>query len=399
MYGKHKRSKKPKTISKTYAEIYKNSLLNLVKKTNSEKNRTLSQLIDIKVEETQSPTDKTEIQNNYLTILSLSLYFVKDNDFIKDEYFNLIDEKIYKSFDEFLKNPTEEEHVKFLSSFENLSFGYNNIYLICKKLFSSNPVFRDNAVNLFFQIILTEYFKDLKGSFGFQITNDQKCLISKLTKFIRIKYNYKELSKNELFELFKEEKNDNSIEENKIKEKIESKNEKNHEIISNIELNQTNEIIGEEEKSTEEKINITNEINNEIINNNYDNNFLNYLKKIQNKYQKLKYPTPVLDYVLKNKLKLTTKYFRNKKDKDSFIDHLYDYLETLLFSFNTNTANFEDNKVGYICFYDKFKKEYFEGIYSNIDLKFLYEKVVSDENFPGDDIYYPNEIIAKNAFK
>ena len=70
-------------------------------------------------------------------------------------------------------------------------------------------MFRDNAVNLFFQIILTEYFKDLKGSFGFQITNDQKCLISKLTKFIRIKYNYKELSKNELFELFKEEKNDN----------------------------------------------------------------------------------------------------------------------------------------------------------------------------------------------
>ena len=141
MYGKHKRSKKPKTISKTYAEIYKNSLLNLVKKTNSEKNRTLSQLIDIKVEEIQSLIDKTEIQNNYLTILSLSLYFVKDNDFIKDEYFNLIDEKIYKSFDEFLKNPTEEEHVKFLSSFENLSFGYNNIYLICKKLFSSNPCF------------------------------------------------------------------------------------------------------------------------------------------------------------------------------------------------------------------------------------------------------------------
>ena len=32
MYGKHKRPKKPKTISKTYAEIYKNSLLNLVKK-------------------------------------------------------------------------------------------------------------------------------------------------------------------------------------------------------------------------------------------------------------------------------------------------------------------------------------------------------------------------------
>ena len=122
MYGKHKRPKKPKTISKTYAEIYKNSLLNLVKKTNSEKNRTLSQLIDIKVEEIKSLIDKTEIQNNYLTILSLSLYFVKDNDFIKDEYFNLIDEKIYKSFDEFLKNPTEEEHVKFLSSFENLSF-------------------------------------------------------------------------------------------------------------------------------------------------------------------------------------------------------------------------------------------------------------------------------------
>ena len=71
----------------------------------------------------------------------------------------------------------------------------------------------------------------------------------------------------------------------------------------------------------------------------------------------------------------------------------------MVFSINSNLINFQDNKVGYICFHDKFRNEDFEGIYSNIALKFLFEKVISDDNFPAYDIYDTDDIIAKNAFK
>ena len=45
------------------------------------------------------------------------------------------------------------------------------------------------------------------------------------------------------------------------------------------------------------------------------------------------------------------------------------------------------------------KKKFIEGIFSIIDQSFLFEKITSDYNFPPDDIYSPNEIIANNAFK
>jgi hypothetical protein len=72
----------------------------------------------------------------------------------------------------------------------------------------------------------------------------------------------------------------------------------------------------------------------------------------------------------------------------------------LIFSINLNIIDFNNNnKVGYICFIDRSQNKSVEGIYSNIDLNFLYEKVVSDKNFPVDDIYNPDENIAKNCFK
>ena len=120
---------------------------------------------------------------------------------------------------------------------------------------------------------------------------------------------------------------------------------------------------------------------------------------MKDKYKNSKYQALVLNYLAKNEKKLNLNFFRYAKNKNNFIDHLYDYLIDLVFSINSNLINFQDNKVGYICFHDKFRNEDFEGIYSNIDLNFLYEKVISGDNFPADDIYDTDDIIAKNAFK
>jgi hypothetical protein len=113
----------------------------------------------------------------------------------------------------------------------------------------------------------------------------------------------------------------------------------------------------------------------------------------------MEYKTPVLDYIIKSKTKLKASFFRITKDKNIFIDHLFDYLYWLLFRLNSHLINLQESKVGYFCFFDNLKKNYVEGIFSNIDMKFLYEKIISDDNFPPEDIYSTNEIIAKNAFK
>jgi len=400
MKPRHKKNKKQKKNLKNYAEKYKVSLLKFVQNNNSN-NTTLSELIEKKLNELFS-SDQTTENENYIVILSLSLYFIKDNNFIEDDYFNQIDDKIYKYFNDFIINPTEEQHKKFLESFENLNYGFNNIFLICRKLYGKETLFRDKALDLFFKIIITEHFNEVKENFSFPTTNDQKSLIIKLTKFIKIQYNYKEVTKEEVFDLFRETVNNNSIDEgeNKIQEKqssVESKKEGSEKDLENMQ-DTISETLGEKDNSLKGNI-IPNQINNKIITNNIGYNFFTYLDKIQQEYQKKNYLTPVLDYVLKNKIKLKTKYFRKKKDENSFIDHLYDYLETLLFSLNTSSINLGDNKVGYICYFDYINKKYFEGIYSNIDIRFLFEKVVSDKNFPPDDIYNPDEIIAHNAFK
>lgn len=348
----------------------------------------------------------TELENeenlekqNYYIILAFSLYFIKDNDFIQEneEFFNQINNKIYDIFNKFLNNPTEEQHKEFLKSFENLDNGFNNIYLACKKLVGTNPVFRDVPLDYFFKIIIKAHFHQLQSSFTFPITKEQKILITNLIKYIRIKYNFNEVTKNDVFNLFKQEtvnaKSDNgTILPNIIKEGDEEK-EKPENI-----MNKTSETIIEDNYSTK-KDNIIIKNNDILIGKYAQNKFLAYLVKMKDKYKNSKYETPVLNYLVEEESKLKPNFFRYTKSKNNFIDHLYDYLIDLIFSMNSNLINFQENKVGYICFHDKFKNEDFEGIYSNIDLKFLYEKVISDYNFPADDIYDPDDIIAKNAFK
>ena len=369
-----KSKSKSKKKVRNYSEIYRENLLNFVKRNVSEE-KNLYNLVSMKYEELHN-SDSSE-GKNYFVIMTFSLYFIKDDDFIQEEYFNMIDKSIYKIFNQFLKEPTDEQHQVFLNSFEELSYGFGNIYLICKKLLT-NPLFKDNAVDLFFRIILKKPFETLNANFPFPIEKDQKALITKLIRFIRIKYNYNHVTKNEVYNLFKEETHS---EETNIPSSInEIQNEKK--VADNL-----------------NNINISSD-NNEIVEPKLiQNKFFTYLTKKQNEYKERNIPTPILNYLIENKSKLKMNYFRKIKNKDSFIDHHYNYLEDLLFLINADSIDFQDNKVGYFCFLHKYRNKYFEGIYSHIDLNFLYEKVVSDENFPADNIFDPDETIAKNAFK
>ena len=397
MKSSRKKKSNKKKKQKNNSEIYKNNLLKFVGQDKSKGNKTLSELVELKLAELENQ-ENLEKQNYYI-ILAFSLYFIKDNDFIQEneEFFKQIDDRIYDIFNKFLKNPTEEQHKEFLKSFENLNNGFNNIYLACKKLVGTNPEFRDIPVDYFFKIIIKAHFHELESSFTIPIIKDQNTLITNLIKYIRIKYNFNEVTKNDIFYLFKQEtvnaKSDNgTILPNIIKEANEEK--KRPENFKN----KTSEIIIEDNDSSK-KDNIIIEDNNIMIGKFAQNKFLAYLKKMKEQYKNFKYEAPVLNYLVENESKLKPNFFRYTKSENNFIDHLYDYLIGLIFSMNSNLINFQEKKVGYICFHDKFKNKDFEGIYSNIDLKFLFEKVISDDNFPADDIYNTDDIIAKNAFK
>ena len=91
--------------------------------------------------------------------------------------------------------------------------------------------------------------------------------------------------------------------------------------------------------------------------------------------------------------------FRYTKNKNNFIDHLYDNLLLLVAELNCGLINFQDGKHDYICYLDKDKKKYIEGFYSVVDLDLLYEKIISNDNFGKDDFFSPDENIAWNAFK
>ena len=128
----------------------------------------------------------------------------------------------------------------------------------------------------------------------------------------------------------------------------------------------------------------------------YLNKFLEYLKETKKIYENIS-PTPVLDYLISNGGKLKLKYFRYKGDKDSYIDHLYENLKE--FVKNLNNDDFNTENQGYLCFKDETTGVYIESLYSIVELKLLFNKISSNENFPKDDFKNPDKIKAKNAFK
>ena len=422
MKGKKQRYDKKKIIKgakrqKIFAERYKSCLENFVN-LDKTKDKTLEDLIDEKSNELNY-SEKIEEQN-YATILSLSLYFIKNNDFIEDIFFEQIDEAIYKIFYNFFMNPNEENHNLFLNSFEYLNYGYGNIYLICKKLTFFTKLTRDNSVDIFFKIILSEYFPSLQAHFHFPIKRDQIELIKILNGFIRIRYNYDKVERKEILDLFKREIDDNhningnngessltnlnnNISVSKTSDEDKSKEVK-HSIKGN--YSEQKEESDDLQKNSNIKINFSNvnEFNinrdkNKTINRNHEDKLFDYFMAIQNMYKEKNYKTPVLDYLITNKEKFRLEFFKYIKNEDSYIDHLYALLDDDLFSMNYDLIDFKENKIGYICVQDQFEKKFIEGIFSIIDQSFLFEKITSDYNFPPDDIYSPKEIIANNAFK
>ena len=123
-----------KTIIKDYAEVYRQSLFDFVKDTKVKEEKTLKSLVESKSNELKAEVDKDPKNVKkviHFFLLRLSLYFIDDNEFIKENYFCLNDKKIYKAFYELFVNPTTKQAVKFFDSFENLDYGADIIYLIC----------------------------------------------------------------------------------------------------------------------------------------------------------------------------------------------------------------------------------------------------------------------------
>ena len=376
------REKKTELASKKYSTLYKEALGLFVTSNTSNVNKTLYELIDSKMTKIFLQKSRSPEEDIYLKILSFSEYFIKENDYINEDYFNLIKEDICKIFYELIKNPSLDQYNIFLKSFENLCSCGNIIFLICKKLTSKNPENKEKPVYLFFKIILKERYNILCKKFSFRPQKDHKELLNTLGNFIRIKYNYNKVTENEVIDLLREPKkvlSESIVNPEEASKTIENENKNN-------ELNDT---------KMDNKINNINI----AINMQEKNDFFNYLNKMEDKYKKLEYDTPVLNYLIEKKIKLRETFFRYVKDKRNFVDHLYDYLVSLIWRLNSDLIALDDNKVGYICYYDKYKTKFKEGIYANIDIDFLYEKIVSNENFPEDDLYSPNENIARNAFK
>ena len=121
---------------------------------------------------------------------------------------------------------------------------------------------------------------------------------------------------------------------------------------------------------------------------------------MKKKYELLKYETPVLDYLIKNKKKLKKEYFKYSKNEEAIIDHLYDNLEKLIIELNLNIINFQEEKWLFLLSnHWKNEKKYVESIYSIVNLQILSDRISSDLNFPKDNFKIPDKQKAQNAFK
>ena len=446
------------TNQKDYSLKYKELLLKFVSKSEEHSRLNLEDLVKSKIDELSQESESNFEKSIQKFILDLSLYFINENTFVSEEYFSLIDNKIYKIFYEFLDNPTEPQYSKFLESFFDLDYGASTIFLICTQL-CKNKKFGLIPFDLFFRIIIKKNRDKLQLALGedFPLDENHEKIIQRLACFAKIR-NKIEVGNSDLLDLFKNH-NKYYIENNTIKEL--DNNKKSYIISNNInikestekgtdkkiqlnkELNRENknqetknihkpkkknkskeyqknfkEI---EKKPEEENIDNLNEENNNKINvqntdedkdkknkiendANYikeENKFFKHLVKMKEKYKKLRYKTPVLDYLIKNDIKLKEYYFKYTKNKEIIIDHLYDNLLKLIICVNLNIIDFEDEKYGYFCYYflENNKKKYVESIFSLVDLNLLSDRISSDLNFPKDNFKSPDKSIAKNVFK
>ncbi len=415
-----------------YQELLKQELENLVKeekdkgkekgKENSDKSKlTLQEKLESKRDELKLHLFEKE-QNPYLyVLLNNSLFFIKGNEFRDDSYFSLIKNKIYKYIYELLLNPCDKQFIEFQSSFQNLDNGGDIIYLLSCKICDKLEM---GKFDLFFSLVIKENIYRLEQILKIKnLTVNHSKIINKLKTFKIIKSDLSKVSVENAFNFFLEvisnpdsEKINGEInlalnQENENKDKIEKVNNPTSPSMKNANnpksantQNQTekldtnkNEVIKKEENNISNAPQENNNIHISLPNENiFLNKFLEYLKETKKIYDNIS-PTPVLDYLINNGGKLKLKYFRYKGDKDSYIDHLYENLKE--FVKNLNNGDFNIETQGYLCFKDETTGVYVESLYSIVELKLLFNKISSNENFPKDDFKNPDKIKAKNAFK
>lgn len=354
---------------KDYSTKLKNKLKSLFPLTKNTQN-SLEDLINEKLS-TNCENDEDE----KIFALKMILYFLKKNNFVSDNYFKLIENDIHKIFYEILENPNKIKTI--IEDFQRLNYGADVIFEICYKIANYESKF--SCFDLFFNIIIENNFNRLKEMFGksFDIIKNHSLLIRKLSNFIKIKFD-ESITYNELIGLFMQ------------------KNVTNEEIINDLNLD---EFTLNKEKETE----MTKQENSFIENKNSEqainsNKFLEHLKAMKKKYDKLGMETPILNYLITQEAEINIEYFRYEKNPDSIIDHLYENLKKLIVDINLNIINFNEEKYGYLAYYDE-NKNTIESMYSIVDLDFLFEKIVENQNFPKDDFNNPNDLKAKNAFK
>ena len=90
-----------------YSLKYKELLLKFVSKSEEHSRLNLEDLVKSKIDELSQESESNFEKSIQKFILDLSLYFINENTFVSEEYFSLIDNKVYKIFYEFLDNPTE----------------------------------------------------------------------------------------------------------------------------------------------------------------------------------------------------------------------------------------------------------------------------------------------------
>ena len=418
---------------------------------------TLEEKLLKKVEEIKTQVSKSELISYKYFIMITSLFFLKGNDFKNDRYFSLISNSIYKYFYQLSLNPTNEQFASFQKGLQNLEHGGGIIYLLCQKI---SEILNIGGYDLFFSLVIKDNAFRLEKLLHIKnIVSNHEKIINKLKTYEEIKKNWSGIKSKDALNFFigvisnpESEQNDCGINssqniDNKNKDKCENgqlENKINSGDISNPEsekkycgINSSQNIdnknkdncentqlekkinsgdISINEQNTNEKIN-KNDKNNEVNENNspnnkplpndinqkdsidkdeYVNKFLEHLKETKKLYKNI-CATPVLDYLIDINGKLKLNYFRYKENPDSYVDHIYENLNKLVY--NLNVGDFSPENQGYFCFKDETSNNYIESLFSPIEIQLLFDKITSNENFPKDDFKVPNEIIAKNAFK
>ena len=423
-----------------YSYKYYELLSKFVSKPNDHSKLYLEALVNSKIKELSKESETNFEKSLQKFILELSLYFIKDNSFVVENYFSLIDNSIYKNFYDFLNNPTKSQYEKFLKSFFELNYGATTIFLICSKL-CEEEMFGQIPFDLFFIIIIKKNRSRLQKILGedFPLDENHDKIIQRLACFTKIR-NKIEIRTIDLLNLFKKQdeenmkknaitKIDNNNESFQINQNINKLSDKEIEELKkenkspeiknihgqkkknkktkNAELN-ISKINVEETAIEDKKDNKISEQSKNVINLNLKeeslkekNKFYNYLVKMKEKYRQLQYETPVLDYLIRNKKKLEVNFFKYTKNEDVIIDHLYNNLVAFIINTNLNIIDFGDEKYGYLCYYykDNDKKIYVESIFSLVDLSLLSDRISSELNFPKDKFKNPDKKQAHIVFK